>query len=160
LGEFEGMLDFPDLDADTEVIRRAAPELAALSARLAALSQSFARGGKALHAGIEIALLGRTNAGKSSLVNALCQAERVLVDAQPGTTRDYVETHSEWQGVAVTLIDTAGERENLTPLEAEGLRLGRERWRHADLLLLVVDGTSGLGPTEERLLASRPPELP
>lgn len=160
LGEFEGMLDFPDLAADAEVLSRAAPQLSALAARLSELSRSFARGGKALSTGLELALLGRTNVGKSSLVNALCGAERVLVDAVPGTTRDYVETRSEWQGVPVTLIDTAGERPDATFLEAEGMRLGRERWRRADLLLLVVDATLGMGSEEEAMLAARPPELP
>lgn len=159
LGELEGMLDFPDLDADLEVIGRAGPALRSLSGEIAALARSFSRGGKALSSGIELALLGCTNAGKSSLVNALCQAERVLVDAQPGTTRDYIETRSEWEGVPVTLIDTAGERKGATPLEAEGLRLGRERWRRADLLILVVDGTVGMGATEAQLLASCPPGL-
>lgn len=159
LGEFEGMLDFPDLDADTEVLERALPQLQELGGRIDALARSFSSG-KALTSGVEIGILGRTNVGKSSLVNALCQAERVLVDAQPGTTRDYVEIRGEWQGVPVTLIDTAGERPDATELEVQGLRLGRERWRRADLLLLVVDGTRGIGAEEERLLASRPPELP
>jgi tRNA modification GTPase len=159
LGDFEGMLDFPDLDADAEVLARVEPQLQELTARSSALSHSFARGGKVLRAGIELALLGRTNVGKSSLVNALCQAERVLVDSQPGTTRDYVETRSLWEGVPVTLIDTAGEHSDATALEAEGLRLGRERWRRADLLLLVVDGAVGLGAEEEALLSSRPKDL-
>jgi tRNA modification GTPase len=160
LGEFEGMLDFPDLEADAEVLARAAPQVRELHERLTGLAKSFGRGGKALGSGVEIALLGRTNAGKSSLVNALCQSERVLVDATPGTTRDYVETRSDWQGVPVTLIDTAGEREDATALEAEGLRLGRERWRRADLVLLVVDGAVGLSATEAQILQSCPPELP
>ncbi len=160
LGDFEGMLDFPDLDADAEVLDRAIPQLAELRERLVGLARSFKRGGKVLSHGIELGLLGRTNVGKSSLINALCQAERVLVDAQPGTTRDYVETHSQWQGIAVTLIDTAGERIDATALETEGLRLGRERWRRADLLLLVVDGTVGLGSEEAQLLAGVPNDLP
>jgi len=160
LGDFEGILDFPDLDADSEVLARSAPQLHDLMTRTAALSRSFQSGGKALTSGIELGLLGRTNAGKSSLINALCQAERVLVDAQPGTTRDYVEIRSEWQGVPVTLVDTAGEREGATALEAQGVRLGRERWRRADLLLLVIDGTVGIGHIEEQILASRPLELP
>jgi tRNA modification GTPase len=160
LGDFEGMLDFPDLDEDRAILDRAQPQLAALTAQLTSLAASFASGGKALSGGIELAVLGQTNAGKSSLINALCRAERVIVDAQPGTTRDYIEVRSDWQGVQVTLIDTAGERAAATPLEAEGLRLGRQRWAHADLLLLVVDGTRGIGDQEERLLASRPPGVP
>jgi tRNA modification GTPase len=160
LGDCEGMLDFPDLEVDAAMIVRLTPKLRELFARLSELAESFTYGGKALSNGIELGLLGRTNVGKSSLVNALCQAERVLVDAQPGTTRDYVETRGEWQGVPVTLVDTAGEREDATAVEAEGLRLGRERWRRVDLLLLVVDGTVGIGAAEKQLLATRPPSLP
>ena len=170
LGDFEGMLDFPDLDADTEVLARAQPELAALSARISSLASTFHRGGKALSRGLELALLGKTNAGKSSLINALCGSERVLVDARPGTTRDFVEVRTQWgsetsssqgaQDLTVTLIDTAGEREGATDLELAGMRLGRQRWQGADLALLVVDGTVGMGPEESALLALRPPALP
>lgn len=160
LGDFEGTLDFPDLEADEEVLRRARPELESLAARVEALAASFHQGGRAIQTGIELALLGRTNAGKSSLINALCGAERVLVDGQPGTTRDYVEVRTAWSELPVVLIDTAGEREGATFLEQQGLRLGRQRWRRADLALLVVDGTLGPGPEEAQLLASLPPELP
>ena len=127
LGELEGLLDFPDLDEDVAILARLRERLVLLSRRLGALSQSFRSGGKALSSGLELALLGRTNAGKSSLVNALSESERVLVDAKPGTTRDFVEVRAEWDGIPVTLIDTAGERDDKSELEAQGLRLGQKR---------------------------------
>jgi tRNA modification GTPase len=160
LGEFEGILDFPDAEADAEIVSQAGRKLAALRQRVAALQSSFAHGGRALRDGLEIAVLGRPNVGKSSLINALCGSERVLVDDQPGTTRDFVEIALRWDGVAVTLIDTAGERRDANRLELQGMRLGRERWRNADLCLLVVDGTVGLGEQEEQLLGAMPEDLP
>lgn len=160
LGDFEGMLDFPDLEADQEILQRALPELSALSGRVDALARSFHQGGKVLQSGVQVALLGRTNAGKSSLINALCGAERVLVDAQPGTTRDFVEVRASWDGLPLVLIDTAGERSDATALEQQGVRLGRARWQQADLALLVVDGTMGASREEEQILTAMPVELP
>ena len=160
LGEFEGILDFPDSEVDAEIFRAAKGKLSALLHRVSSLTISFAQGGKALQNGLELAVLGRPNVGKSSLINALCGSERVLVDETPGTTRDFVEVQVQWDGVPITLIDTAGERRDATRLELQGMRLGRERWRSADLCLLVVDGTVGLGPEEEQLLASIPESIP
>lgn len=160
LGEFEGILDFPDAEADAEIVGPARGKLAVLSQRVASLADSFRHGGRALRDGLEIAVLGRPNVGKSSLINGLCGSERVLVDDQPGTTRDFVEVQVRWNGVAVTLIDTAGERTDATRVELQGMRLGRERWRDADLCLLVVDGTVGLSQLEQELLASIPEPTP
>ncbi len=161
LGEFEGILDFPDAEADSEIFSQASRKLAALIGQVGTLQSSFAHGGRALNSGLEIAILGRPNVGKSSLINALCGSERVLVDDQPGTTRDFVEIRLQWGGVAVTLIDTAGERTtDANRVELQGMRLGRERWRNADLCLLIVDGTAGIGLAEEQLLASIPQEIP
>lgn len=159
LGEFEGILDFPDAEMDAEIFKQAQGKLSSLLKRVSSLTVSFAQGGRALQTGLEIAVLGRPNVGKSSLINALCGSERVLVDESPGTTRDYVEVQVQWDGLPVTLIDTAGERADASRLELQGMRLGRERWRNADLCLLVVDGTVGLGTEEEQLLASIPESI-
>lgn len=160
LGEFEGMLDFPDAEADPQIEQSSRPTLQGLRSRVQGLADSFSEGGRALSNGIEIAVIGRPNVGKSSLINALCGGERVIVDAQPGTTRDYVEVRCDFQGVPVTLIDTAGERQEATSLEIQGLRLGRERWARADLLLFVLDSNSGLSDDEAHLLASLPSDRP
>lgn len=153
LGEVEGALDFPDLTQDEELARASALGLAGLRDRIEGLASSYSEGGRAVGEGIEVALLGCTNAGKSSLVNALCGVERVLVDARPGTTRDYVEVRGQWDGLPVVLVDTAGERDQPTELEQQGLVLGRARWRQAHARLLVVDGCVGMTQVERRLLA-------
>lgn len=153
LGELEGMLDFPDLEEDRALLDGVRAKLSAIAQKLQSLADGFSQGGRALHAGLTVALIGRPNAGKSSLLNALYGAERAIVDATAGTTRDFVEVACEWAGVSVTLIDTAGERADATPLEQAGLRLGRARWHQADLVLWVIDGSTADAPAEDALAA-------
>jgi tRNA modification GTPase len=141
LAEVEGRIDFPEDDiapADAAMIES---ELASLSARCAALADGF-RHGRALSTGITVALVGPVNAGKSSLLNALVGTERALVAAAPGTTRDYLEVQDVWNGVSVTIIDTAGTRETSDTVEARGIELGERRVASADVVVVVNDGSS------------------
>lgn len=173
LAEFEGMLDFPDAEpeSDAAIRERCQRSLRTLLGQVQRLADSFGQGGKAVSGGIEIAVVGRPNVGKSSLINALCGSERVIVDAQPGTTRDFVEVRSDWPlptdaadakpvTLPVVLIDTAGQHEAATPLERQGLRLARQRFANADLLLFVVDGTAGITSEDAQLLAALPSDRP
>ncbi|MBK8480942.1 MAG: tRNA uridine-5-carboxymethylaminomethyl(34) synthesis GTPase MnmE [Proteobacteria bacterium] len=114
-----------------------------LIAALGRLVASYRRG-RRLN-GVVVVLVGAVNAGKSSLFNRLLGSQRALVSAEPGTTRDYLEAEVEWDGLRVTLIDTAGEREGMSALERAGLALGLERARSADVVLQVVD-VSAAGP--------------
>ena len=141
LAEIEGRIDFPedDLPPAEEAALEAA--LGELVARCAALADGF-RHGRAVSEGIAVALVGPVNAGKSSLLNALVGRERALVAAAPGTTRDYLEVADVWDGVAVTLIDTAGTRETSDPVEARGIALGEARVASADVVVVVNDGSS------------------
>ncbi|HUS29732.1 MAG TPA: GTPase, partial [Kofleriaceae bacterium] len=77
--------------------------------------------------------------GKSSLLNALVGKERALVAARPGTTRDYLEVGDDWNGVAVTIVDTAGTRETSDEIEARGIALGEQRVTNADVVVVVND---------------------
>lgn len=172
LAEFEGLLDFPDAEpwerGDQAILADSRRRLQSAHAALSKLANSFTGGGKAIASGIELAVLGRPNAGKSSLINALCGSERVIVDAQPGTTRDVVEVRTAFTtgsppsavSIPVTLIDTAGDHGAATPLEQQGLRLARQRAQNVDLLLFVVDGSTGLTSEDERLLSALPSTLP
>jgi tRNA modification GTPase len=92
--------------------------------------------------GIAVALVGAVNVGKSSLLNALIGRERALVDATPGTTRDYVEATCEWDGYAVTLVDTAGARDSADGVERRGIELGQARADAADVVVIVDDGVA------------------
>ncbi len=139
LGEIEGAIDFPDEDLDLDSAAEIGRELAALHAACAALADGF-RHGRAVTEGISVALVGAVNVGKSSLLNALVGRERALVGAAPGTTRDWLEVSDVWDGVAVTLVDTAGLRTTDDPVEQRGIELGAQRVASADVVVIVNDG--------------------
>lgn len=112
-----------------------------IRAALAGLKELLAhvRTAKLLGSGARIVLTGPVNAGKSTLLNCLCGQSRALVDASPGTTRDFLEAGIELNGMAAILVDTAGLRENPEPIEARGVARTWEQMRDADLLALVLD---------------------
>jgi tRNA modification GTPase len=139
LAEVEGRIDFPDDDLGAEEGRVVDAELRDVAARCAELAAGF-RHGRAVQHGICIALVGVVNAGKSSLLNALVGKERALVAAAPGTTRDYLEIVDTWDGIAVTLVDTAGTRPTADAIEARGIELGEARVASADVVVVLNDG--------------------
>jgi GTP-binding protein len=98
-------------------------------------------------AGVEIAIVGRPNVGKSSLLNQLLGEERVIVSPVPGTTRDAVDTHLEWEGTPITLIDTAGIRRRgkvAAGVEYYSVLRAMRALQRADVALLVIDGYEGV----------------
>jgi tRNA modification GTPase len=137
LAELEARVDFPEEGLAPADVSALGGELERLATAAAALARSFATG-RVLGDGVVVAVVGAVNAGKSALVNALVGAERVLVADEPGTTRDYVEVRTVWDGVAVTLVDTAGERAAAAEVERRGIDLGRARAARADLRLRVL----------------------
>ncbi len=139
LAEVEGWIDFPEDDLDTQTAEWITAEIDALHAGCERLAAGF-RFGRAVSDGIAVALVGPVNVGKSSLLNALVGKERALVAANPGTTRDWLEVSDVWNGVAVTLIDTAGTRETSDPVEQRGIALGEARVASADVVVVVNDG--------------------
>lgn len=136
LAAIQAMLDYPEEGVPDE--DRAAP-LARAQAGLRTLLDT-ARAGQAATRGARLALIGRPNAGKSSLLNALLGYERSIVTPIPGTTRDYLEAGLELAGVPVTLVDTAGLRETADPVEAAGVRQAAALALQADLVLVLEDG--------------------
>jgi tRNA modification GTPase len=149
LAELEARIDFPEegvAPADRAMLGDA---LARLEAAASALERSFVAG-RALTEGVVVAVVGAVNAGKSALVNALVGSERVLVSDEPGTTRDYVEVRAVWNGVAVTLVDTAGERDAAAEVERRGIDLGRSRAAAADLRVRVIGPGDEVPATVER----------
>jgi tRNA modification GTPase len=145
LAELEASIDFPE--EGLELIGRG--EMAEGAARLAGACERLARtfdAGRALRDGIQVALCGPVNSGKSSLFNRLVGRERALVSDEPGTTRDFLEARVVWNGVAVTLIDTAGLREASSALERRGIDLGAERARQSDVEVHLVPAESLAGP--------------
>lgn len=147
-------LDFSE--EDVEFASRAQLEqlLTAMQAEIGALLRSY-RVGQAIRQGIPIAIVGRPNAGKSTLLNALLAEERAIVSDLPGTTRDTVEERLFLGGYELRLIDTAGLREKPADVvEAEGIRRAREKVRQAFLILYVFDAAQE-SPEEARAHAPR-----
>ncbi|KAM3619584.1 uncharacterized protein V6R79_010459 [Siganus canaliculatus] len=107
------------------------------------------RRGERLRSGVQVVIAGATNAGKSSLLNKLCQRPAAIVSPIAGTTRDVVETALDIGGFPVVLSDTAGLRESPDLVEMEGVRRARERVEQADLTLVVVDCTDLPSDTQQ-----------
>ena len=137
---YHAVLDYPDEDIEDFRLAQYAGEIGRAIADLRALLGTFDRG-RLLREGIPTAIVGRPNAGKSSLLNALLGYDRAIVTAVPGTTRDTIEEKLRLGGQLLRLTDTAGIRETDDPVEALGVRRSRAALEGADLVLAVVDGS-------------------
>jgi len=134
--ELEARLDHPGEDLGDLDDATLAADLRAIAHDCTTLAQTWG-GVRRRIEGATVALVGAVNAGKSSLFNHLVGSRRALVSAEPGTTRDAVERTVDWDGVAVTFVDTAGLREGAGPIEAAGIALGSALADAADLRLLL-----------------------
>ena len=114
------------------------------------------RAARILEEGFRCVLCGRPNAGKSSLLNALCGEELAIVTDVPGTTRDRVEGSLTLDGALIRLTDTAGLRDTADPVERIGVARARQALSQADCVLAVLDAHEPLTGEERRLLASLP----
>ncbi|MDY0881956.1 tRNA uridine-5-carboxymethylaminomethyl(34) synthesis GTPase MnmE [Dongia soli] len=141
LARLEAAIDFPDEDLPPDLIPAVDHAMAAAEEAIG-LHLDDGRRGERLRDGLSIAILGAPNAGKSSLLNRLARREAAIVSAQAGTTRDVIELHLDLGGYPVTLADTAGLRETVDAIEAEGVKRAFDRAAAADLKLLVLDGTA------------------
>ncbi|MCD5415758.1 tRNA uridine-5-carboxymethylaminomethyl(34) synthesis GTPase MnmE [Candidatus Bipolaricaulota bacterium] len=149
LARIEVEIDYPDLDPETAELLPAMDDLAAQVARLIAQGEQ----GRVVREGLTIAIIGRPNVGKSTLLNALLAEERAIVTAIPGTTRDTVEEEAVIEGIPVRLIDTAGLRTPTDPVEKEGVKRAEDAILRADLLLLVLDRSARITVEDRELLA-------
>jgi len=100
--------------------------------------------GRLIREGIKVAIIGRPNVGKSSLLNALLKLDRAIVSDQPGTTRDVIDESLNVRGIPLRLLDTAGLRPTQDTIEGEGIRRTEDAIAEADVLLLVLDGAEGV----------------
>lgn len=139
LAVLDAAVDFPDEEVPADVAARAAPVLEGLIAELKAATEAAERGAR-VREGYRIALMGRPNAGKSTLLNALARREAAIVTATAGTTRDIIEVPMILAGYKVILADTAGLRDTEDEIEAEGVRRARAWGEGADLRLWLLDG--------------------
>jgi tRNA modification GTPase len=153
IARLEASVDFPDEGYHFVNPSEAAAAIDAIAARTAALL-STARRGRLIREGLQIAIVGRPNVGKSSLFNALVGAERAIVTPVAGTTRDLVTESVDLLGLRTTLIDSAGVRQSTDPVEREGVERARAAARVADLSLVVVDRSSPWDASDEEILAA------
>ncbi len=134
----EAALDFPDEEIDFLEDGKVVDQLEHLSSLFASLKSS-GRQGALLREGLKVVLTGLPNAGKSSLLNYLCNDQRAIVSDIPGTTRDVLGQFIELDGLPVEIVDTAGIRPATSEIEAEGVRRAIQQQNRAGLALLLVD---------------------
>lgn len=153
----EAAIDFGEEDPGAPRFTELCERCAALRSRVDDLLQT-AKAGQVLRDGLRVAIAGRPNVGKSSLMNALLGRERVIVTPVPGTTRDTVEDALAIAGVPIVLTDTAGLRQTVDPAEAQGVARTQAALGQADLVLAVVDGSEPLREEDRALFEGLSPE--
>ncbi len=157
LSQIEASIDF--IDQDIEIITKdeIAHGIGDLIADVNELLDTADRG-QALREGLKVAIVGRPNVGKSSLLNALVNDARAIVTEVPGTTRDVIEDTLDIQGIPVTLADTAGLRDTGNLIEAEGVERAETVMQQADVVLLVIDTAQALTDYDRHLLERLSPD--
>ena len=151
LARLEASLDFPDEGYHFVEPAAIAAALADIIGRIDTLLADAARG-RILREGVTVVIAGRPNVGKSSLFNALLGADRAIVTEVPGTTRDLVAERVDIEGLAVTLVDTAGTRPTVDPIEREGVARGAQARAASSLVVVVVDQSEAVTDDDRHVL--------
>jgi len=151
LAHVEAHIDFPDEDISPDTKEQLLGRLDAGVRFMDELLRT-ANEGQILRRGIRAAIIGRPNAGKSSLLNQLLGHERAIVSPIAGTTRDTIEETANIRGLPVIFIDTAGLREAQDEIEVEGIRRSRESLAKAEFILHVLDASEPLTAADEKYL--------
>lgn len=146
----EARIDYPE-EVEPDDLGELTDGLRILRSRAGELTERC-RTGAILRNGLTVAILGRPNVGKSSLLNALCGEERAIVTDIPGTTRDTVDAVAVHRGLSMRMVDTAGIRESRDPIENIGVRRSRGAMKAADIRLLVLDASSPLREEDRDIL--------
>lgn len=147
----ESALEFVEEDIPAPRADEIDRDLATVSAGVEKLKQSYSAG-RLLQEGISVTITGRPNVGKSSLFNSLVERERAIVTDIPGTTRDTLTEAIDLEGIPVILTDTAGLRETTDGIETLGIERTRRAMGDSDLVLVVIDGSDDLGPSDRDLI--------
>jgi tRNA modification GTPase len=158
LAQLEANIDFSEDDVPPASTTRLLAELRAARAGLCRLLDASSEG-ILYRRGARVAIAGRPNAGKSSLLNALLRSNRAIVTPIAGTTRDTIEETINLGGLPVVLVDTAGITATVDPVEAIGVERSWQAIDHADLVLFVYDAAAGWTPADAELLPSDKPVL-
>jgi tRNA modification GTPase len=143
LALIEAHIDFPDEEIEPIAFGELKKDLERMIGQVEEWISSYEEG-RIFREGITCAIVGKTNVGKSSLLNVLLKEDRAIVTPIPGTTRDVIEEILNIYGIPIRLIDTAGLREPADSIEQEGVRRAKERVADSDFILLMLDGSREL----------------
>ena len=150
LALLEAHIDFPEEEIEAIPLAETKKDLLNRIQKLEEWISTYEEG-RVFREGISCAITGKTNVGKSSLLNVLLKQERAIVTPIPGTTRDVIEEVLNIHGIPVRLMDTAGLRKAKDSIEQEVVRRAKERVADADLILLMIDGSRGLDDDDEEI---------
>jgi tRNA modification GTPase len=153
IAALEAGIDFAEDDIDLLPTSEITTRIVEIQAPLMALERTFTYG-RVVRDGFTLAIVGRPNAGKSSLFNRLVERDRAIVTATPGTTRDLVTERVSLEGIPVELIDTAGLRHSVDEAESLGIAKSREAMADADVVLLILDATEPLHEEDQAAMAT------
>ena len=151
----EAALDFPEEEIDFLADETLFAQITDLQTQINDLLARTSQG-VLLREGMRVVIVGRPNAGKSSLLNQLADEQRAIVTDIPGTTRDVLQAEIQIDGLPIHIIDTAGLRNSPDPVEAEGIRRAWEEIDRADAIILLIDDQIGLTDADRQLLSALP----
>jgi tRNA modification GTPase len=147
----EAFIDFPEEEIEPPSKENLNKKASEIQHELKQLIEG-SRYGMILREGLKTAIIGRPNVGKSSLLNALLEQDRVIVTEMPGTTRDIIEEYLNIHGFPIKIMDTAGIRKVRDIAEREGVARSLRAMKEADLVLLILDGSENLHETDKELI--------
>lgn len=151
LTDLEAAIDYPEYDIEEKSNKQILNEAKTISEELEKLEQSFERG-KILRDGVSVVIVGKPNAGKSSLLNKILKEERAIVTDIEGTTRDTIEEFVNIKGIPFKIIDTAGIRKSDNEIEKIGIDKSKKALREADLAIAIFDISKELSEEDEEIL--------
>ncbi|MDO4545896.1 MAG: tRNA uridine-5-carboxymethylaminomethyl(34) synthesis GTPase MnmE, partial [Bacillota bacterium] len=144
-------IDYPDEDIEELTYDQLERNISSIGEMIEKLL-STASAGRMIREGIRIAIVGKPNVGKSSLMNDLLREQRAIVTEIPGTTRDTIEEVLNIRNIPVYLVDTAGIRETSDKVERLGIEKSKEAFNNADFVIMILDGSRELTPEDEHIM--------
>ncbi len=151
MANIEVSIDYPEYDTPEVIEEEILKTIENSINKLNKLEKSFDNG-KLIKEGIKTAIIGRPNAGKSSLLNAILKEERAIVTEYEGTTRDTIEEYVNINGITLKLIDTAGIRTTQNKIEKIGIEKSKKMAKEADLVIYIIDASKDLNEDDEEIL--------
>ncbi|MBE7066992.1 MAG: tRNA uridine-5-carboxymethylaminomethyl(34) synthesis GTPase MnmE [Ruminococcaceae bacterium] len=150
LAQIEVAIDYPEYEMEEDTARQALETLESIETKLCSMAATYSRG-KIIKDGFKIAIAGKPNAGKSSLLNVLCGSDRAIVTDIPGTTRDIIDVTIDVDGIPIIITDTAGLRETEDIVEKIGVDRSYNAISDSDLMLYVIDASCNSKDENESL---------